>query len=132
MIYRTDLPPNKTYPLRKAIFARVTDVGELAAGVLQVDERKTEGGKVRTRRYAVQESLIPRGRRFRFRKPLNEKNEDYYVRLAEPGSHDECTCCGFEDEGICTHILALRSIEKANGLISKKSGYLPGRVNSRT
>jgi hypothetical protein len=132
MIYQTNLPPNKTYPIRKALFARVTDVGELVAGVLQVDEQKTEGGKVRTRRYAVQESLIVEGRRFRFRKPLAEQGEDYYVRLTEPGGYDECDCTGFEDEGICTHILALRGIEKANGLISKNHGYLPGHVNSRT
>lgn len=105
------LPASRSYAVREIVWTRVTRVGFRVGGVLQVNERRTKTGKLKTRRYAVQEDTPESGcRRFRVTKPLSELKADdapYYVTL-EPNGMDACVCHAYLKTGHCTHRQAMR------------------------
>lgn len=112
------LPPNKTYPLRQASWEHLPLSG---CGVLEISERKRVDSRVpRIRRYFVQPLGVQPGEiGFRLKKPCGD-DETHFVCLRPENQSDECTCTGYLQGGICTHIQALRKLRDGGFLLRKK------------
>lgn len=113
------LPPNKTYACRSAIFNRVTRDGFKCCGVIEVSESAKPTTKKLVRRYAIQEldQLLQTERRFQVSKPIKRgEPERYYVSLKRRPQADQCTCDGYSGHGHCVHIQSLRALLDAGHL----------------
>jgi hypothetical protein len=123
------LSASKTYEHRTSTFQRVTADGKPVVGVLQIDEARKPGLKVRSRRYCVSE-LDPgrqvdnmRGRRFKLTKPLSHfpagPNDEHeytcYIVPARP-NEDRCGCPAGQAGNRCAHVEAIRAHGNAGNL----------------
>lgn len=128
-VWRVKLPPNNSFQYRFAVFVRHTTLSTIPIGVLTVTEMNGVGSsKKNVRKYAVieiPESAKDDERVFRISKPDNAKlkagqDQHYHVSLSTRRPASECECHGYQRDGTCVHVVALRDLLLQGAL--KKGG----------
>lgn len=111
-----NLPPNKGYEYRKAMFTLFTPAGTPCVGVLEVVE--TNGRKEQRRRYAVQEVLgADEGRSFMVTKPGGEDSYNVFMCVSpSQTAWDTCDCKAHSGRHECVHAQSIRRVVNRGGL----------------
>lgn len=114
MLTLVDLPPNKGFPFRKALFNRVS--ANPLVGVLRISEQKKNKEFAPTRKYAVSEDPERPADGVRYKVTKEGGEEWYFVLLASAGAGwDVCECRAHETGKQCVHAQALRRIFEKGG-----------------
>ena len=117
------LPANLTYKNRELHWTLYTKPGFRCSAVAEVREARKPGGKVKVRRYAVQEKVSTiRGQRvFSLSKPLSTGQPAHQCCLERSGQW-RCQCEAADAGKECVHTQLLSAALKAGCLPCPASG----------